>query len=339
MTEAEQETFRRIFQDLAERGASLQKRRGRESKEDEEDTLDERMDQSEMQDFENDYDVEEMPAAPDESKIEAYPRLIRDLARSTQEEIAQKSAAQRPSADPVVRAAQALAQPIRRRMLEATTDAEVWAIVESELFATIRAIDLDATPAGGKQTAPKGKQTGGRAGVKHENLPVFSQLYQRLLLVALRIFCRRTMYTPFAFALLPAIKALGPSWYAQGVSPGLYNELLRLHWRVQSSMADVLLLLKEMDDILCPMNGKTLEVLEEITLHRWKAMRGDFGLANQELELLPDRKREGDEVFRWKGRIRRRLQEAELEKVQRKEQEQALREEGALGEYVEAATP
>lgn len=301
-------------------------------------------------------------AVPD---VEAYPTPLREMARKAQEqEIKSKH---KRSINPATPYGQTLlaTRPIYHRLSRATTDAQIWDILENELFSKVRQLNLDApakyavkdqagsTPS----SAPKSKkqtkatstattipsqgvtypaavvtQSSGVIDQAPPSLLVFSMVYQRVLFIAAKLLCGRTRYTPLAFALLPTIKALGPSSYAMGASPGLFNELLIHSWRVHNTMTPVLSLLAEMDRMTCPMNAKTLSILNDILLFRTRAEHGEYGSAVRQLEAMPNRKRDGRELLNWKKRIQEQLEQEQKDKLRREEQTRTLREEGVLGD-------
>lgn len=294
---------------------------------------------------------EEEVATPS-TKVEAYPKALREMARDVHDNWQKKVAKRKFTKDPQMRRVIDLTKPIMFRLMNAASDIDVWETLEQEIFSKVRLLAMDntfatkdvkTTPARarkqiGNEKAPvadgmaKSYSSAAPSIESRPDLHVFSMVYQRVVFHASRILCKRTSYTPLAVALLPAIKALGPSSYAMGVSSGLFNELLIHNWRVYNSMTPMLSLLAEMDNITCPMNSRTLEALEEVTLYRNRAEKGNYGEAVRQLELSADRRREGRELWSWKKRIQDRLQEEALEKARRLEQERNLRDEGALGD-------
>lgn len=355
MTDSELNTFNRLFRSIKGDSAPQRGHAGVYAEDlgyDEDRAAEDAVDL----DMEQDEGVE--PAIEEETtttstKVEAYPKALRDMARDVHDKWQKKKAKRRFTNDPQMRQMIDLTRPIMFRLVNAASDIDVWDILEQELFSKVRLLDLDNNSATkdvkAKAARVKKKQIGDENkpvadGMSKSNntvtpsvaqssdLHVFSKVYQRVVFHAAKILTERTSYTPLAVALLPAIKALGPSSYAMGVSSGLFNKLLIHNWRVYNSMTPMLSLLTEMDRVTCPMNSKTLEVLEEVTLYRNRAEKGNYGEAVRQLELSADRRREGREIWSWKKRIQDRLQEEALDQARRLEQERTLRNEGALGD-------
>lgn len=349
MTAQEKEAFQALFRDLGKSAQDPEEAEDETSLEDLQQAKEDARLAEDLQELDPDEGAsdevihEEQDPETSSQRIEQYPRALRDLARKNLRESEKRKAKRRlkgeAKRDPQVGQINSLLVPIRRRMLDAGTDVAVWQIIEEELFAKVRELRLDEPRPGPKGKIIKDTTATKQQGNDKMSLQIFAGLCQRLLFVVSKILCRRTTYTPLAFALLPAMKSQGPSSYAMGVSSGLLNELLHHHWRVTNSIPPLLSILTEMDRTTSPMTIKTLEILDEVTRYRARAEKGLYGEAVRQLELAPDRRRDGNELRRWKTRIQDRLQEAELEKVRRREQEKTLRAEGALGDEGDLPPP
>lgn len=349
MTVREQTTFEKLFKGLQRRGEA---RDGNDGERDLATRIQEGKDADEARELDLEDIADEQPMTSSESEdptsaTGAYPESLRGMAQQTQSQMQARKARRRIAANPYIREADRIFAPIRDKMREATTDHGVWEILDQELFSKVRSLDIDSTqvlPADTSQDSTvltdKGRNKALALSDKKEssNLQVFALAFQRSVLVASKILCRRMVYTPLAFALLPTLKSLGSGAYVMGASSGLFNNILVTQWRVYNAFAPVLSLLAEMDRITCPMNEQTLAALEEMTQYRSNAERGMYGEALRQLELSPERKREITEIWRWKSRIQDRLREAESERLRRQEQEKALRIEGALGDEEDAVS-
>lgn len=153
------------------------------------------------------------------------------------------------------------------------------------------------------------------------DLSILRRVYPAALLLAVRILSRSNK-TPYISALLPTIRSLHPFSLILGASTALYNELLRHTWRTSGSLASVLSLLKDMSKLELTMDSRTWEILEQITLYQFRALRADFGEGLKAMEGMRKRFEEGREVWKTKGMIKRGLEQMELERSRRLEEEQ-----------------
>lgn len=320
-------------------------------------------------------------AAPN---IEQFPADLRQMALETQTKLAQSRAARERRArleqqDPVTAKAQTVMKVISSRLKGASTDVELWRILDTAVFAHVRAIDTEGKKVEAEQVvqldeigrvqedrAMKVAQTRARAKrdslrnkrfpgeeptrIKHNevadeehvacsstassavsttpkekqelmDLPILRRVYPAALLLAVRILSRSN-HTPYIASLLPTIRSLHPYSLILGASTALYNELLRYTWRTSSSLASVLALLQDMSKLELTMDSRTWEILEQITLYRYRALRGDFGQGLRAMEGMKKRFDEGGEVWRIKGMIKVGLEQMELERSGRMEAEQ-----------------
>jgi len=268
---------------------------------------------------------------------------------------------------------------IARRLKGASTDKELWSVLDTAVFTHVRAIDLEGKTiepervkelddlgrvpqdqamqaaqrrARGKRESLTNKRFPGEepartkdhkpvdeeqaaiastadstASTSHEeehkpmDLPVLRRVYPAALLLAVRILSR-TNHTPYIASLLPTVRSLHPFSLILGASTALYNELLGYTWRTSGSLALVLGLVKDMSKLELTMDGRTWEILEQITLYQYRALRGDFGQGLKAMEGMKKRFREGTEVWRAKALIKVGLEQMELERSSRVEAEQ-----------------
>ena len=265
--------------------------------------------------------------------------------------------------DPVYVARRREMRRIEQRFLAATTDVDLWNAIEDELFSKLRKLDLDGKAAAAAdtdtevdKTPPKPRRTK-KAPTKEkaekaaatttsevtpkaldsednpsQSLAMFGRAYPALILLALRLFCRRAVLTPFALAVLPALKSIGLSSYVLGASTALYNELLSYRWRVFSDLGSMLSLLQEMSSAGLSMDVRTFAILQNVVLYRHGALRGAYGEGNRSVELMMVRQKEGKEIKMWREKVKAEVEEQALERLRRAETEQRVREEGAFAE-------
>lgn len=265
--------------------------------------------------------------------------------------------------DPVNIARRQEMRRIETRFLTAITDVDLWIAIEDELFSKIRKLHLDGKAAAAadtdtypdqtqsqrkrKQAPPKEKAETAAATTaskvtspkaipcednSFQSLATFGTAYPALLLLALRLLCRRTVLTPFALAVLPALKSIGLSSYVLGASTALYNELLSYRWRVFCDLGGMLSLLREMSTAGLSMDTRTFAILQNVVAYRHSALRGDYGEGNRCVELMMVRQSEGKEIKMWRQKVKAEVEEQALERLRRVETEQRVREEGAFAE-------
>jgi len=281
--------------------------------------------------------------------------------RSKEEDFAERTGRQY---DPVHVARRQEMRRIEQTFLAATTDVDLWNAIEDELFSKIRKLNLDGKtvsaadtdtevdktppkPRRKKKAPTKGKAEKAAATTAPEvtppealdsednssqSLAMFGRAYPALILLALRLFCRRAVLTPFALAVLPALKSIGLSSYVLGASTALYNELLSYRWRVFSDLGSMLSLLREMSSAGLSMDVRTFAILQSVVLYRHGALRGEYGEGNRCVELMMVRQKEGKEIKMWRQKVKAEVEEQALERLRRAETEQRVREEGAFAE-------
>jgi Mtf2 family len=177
-------------------------------------------------------------------------------------------------------------QPERQRvenlMRAATTDTELWQIMEEEVFSLIERLGL------GKKSAPNEENKKPRTR-KPLDRSVYGPLYPSHLLLGLRLLDRSfAKPSPLALNVLPRIKSLGIISQVLGASTALYNELLRIYWSRHDDFLGVLKLLAEMDQAGLDLDEETLSIVNEINQMQLRVRRGDKGPALQALWSMPE---------------------------------------------------
>ena len=172
---------------------------------------------------------------------------------------------------------QAAASRIDALLSNAKSDAEVWDILESEVFAKMRALTVRLDAEKQKLASEKKVQSGSKRsprsklsttkGLSSSNsdflLPFLEATYGSQILDAQRILRVRFPYSQYTLALLPMIKALGPISYVLGTSTDLYNEVLFIRWKHYRDLHACADLLAEMLNRGIPADGKTIAVYED----------------------------------------------------------------------------
>ncbi|KAG0644928.1 hypothetical protein D0Z07_9379 [Hyphodiscus hymeniophilus] len=211
-----------------------------------------------------------------------------------------------------------LRQPIREaveaRMRAAATDAELWDVLEEEVFPLIEKLGLEKAgeekrvkrPGRTKRPIapelkaqkvvlpPEHKQTVQFEPIVHMGqevspLAFYGPLYPSYLLLGLRLLDRSfSRPSPLTLSILPKIKSLGLISHVLGASTQLYNELLIVHWYQHDDFRGVYNLLTEMEEHGLPFNKETSDIVRDIIRMQARILRGDRGPTLKELWSLPE---------------------------------------------------
>lgn len=193
----------------------------------------------------------------------------------------------------------------------ATTDVQIWNVLEEEVFSLIKHLDVQikfdqkarkATERQEKRLAKgKGKEKSANAGENGHiddkgpmkdtalNAPppaalptntlisILQSNYADYLVFALRLFRRHHPSSFYALYLLPHVKRLGPISYVLGASTGLYNEVLFLKWTQFSDLHGMADLMQEMLNQGIETNEVTMVFLRRLRAKRGHGLTGRFG--------------------------------------------------------------
>lgn len=192
-------------------------------------------------------------------------------------------------------------------MRSATTDFELWTIMQKEVFPLISKLGLEEAPE--EEEAPLKKKRGKKTSQKgpaQDNLrqaplalvsPVeemsplefYGPLYPSYLLLGLRLLDRSfDRPSPLTLSILPEIKSLGIISHVLGGPTQLYNELLLIHWYRYDDFRGVLRLLNEMEQFGLNWDRETWDIVDNITRLQKAVRDGDRGVALKALWTLPE---------------------------------------------------
>ena len=187
-----------------------------------------------------------------------------------------------------------------QQMLEhTTTDAEIWKILETEVFSMVKHLQTQTKREEKiKKSKWKGKiklshlkpptEASQQAfasllALKSHSLPtntllaILQRNYAHYNVCALRHWRRRHSSTSYALQLLPHIKSLGAISYVLGTSAGLYNEILYVKWEKFQDLHGIADLLQEMINQGIRANPLTMTFLRYIESVRSKDLEGKRG--------------------------------------------------------------
>ncbi len=250
---------------------------------------------------------------------------------------------------------EALREPERRRieslMTEATTDFQLWEVMDKEVFSLIQKMGLSDVPQGAqdagdeKRSRVKNKKKKGKSKqlvqpeegkgkpeptpavitskkkLKEKSkeeiaklLSLYGPLYPSFLLFGLRLMDRSfTKSSPLALAILPKIKSLGFISHVLGASTQFYNELLQIYRYQYDDFQGMLTLLNEMEAAALEFDEETYQIVVGVIRLQKAIYRGDKGTALQNLWRFPEF---SQGKFRpWSQKIASSLREREAEKI------------------------
>ncbi|KAI9797901.1 MAG: hypothetical protein M1833_005101 [Piccolia ochrophora] len=264
-----------------------------------------------------------------DADLARYPPALRSYAsrasRAVRHELA--SRATDSAADPELARIETL-------LTSATTDIELWTVLEREVFSMIPPLEaLLASPPHESETAkPPRRRGGGRPRRKAVSsspsagegdpssssssaeeqtpppppndattitttttLPATTHLYAPLLLLATRLLASPHFSSPtLALAVFRHVKALGALSRVLGGTAALYNEVMLVTWRVYGDAHGVAALLAEMERGGLAFDEGTRDVLEEVS--------GGWRDGGVQAGMEPARSGVA-RVERWKGRV------------------------------------
>lgn len=103
-----------------------------------------------------------------------------------------------------------------------------------------------------------------RADPRTPVLPLMTILYPAATLLAMRLYAAYGPASPYAMALLPQIRALGPTSYILAGSTYLYKVLIQLKWEVYTDVSGIVKLVNTMLKDGVELDETTIDVLQRI---------------------------------------------------------------------------
>lgn len=186
----------------------------------------------------------------------------------------------------------------------AHTDLEIWHILEREVFARIRILDLDQPPS--KNRSQAREEARAKASIMTEQSVLFHN-FPQYLVQTIQTLRSNFPASPLPLSILPALKSLGRSSYALGATTSLYYHLIHTAWVQLSSYPTINILLENMENDAIEFNTEILGLLKNIIKQHNMAISG--GLGREMLMVCgSDLFREGAaKIEHWKDVIEQRL--------------------------------
>lgn len=350
MTVGERQTFARLFESLTQKDSPIRPRRRKNeraaqkrddrqssdagwlSREDAVD-IDPYLDNDEAADLAA---FEGLEAESKTGMASAYPPMLRTMAMRAkvkvmhaQQEERQRARAQRAEKDmgPEAEAQRQTQRAIEQALDEAKTDADLWAVLQREVFARFeeleqRLIELEGEPTGGRV---KLEQAKGIPSIAPAGLAEVVQAAQKRL-------SRSEHYTPLARALLPTVRSYGRAGAVLGTSIGAYNEVLREVWRRDKDPVAICAVLKTVREQGLPMDEKMLLTVRHASEWGRQVRDGELGLGLRAVEGMRSRTAAWKQLDTWAEQIKQSLDARALAHSRRREEYQRMRAEGAFAD-------
>lgn len=225
---------------------------------------------------------------------------------------------------------------IESQLKAAATDAELWQVMERDVFSAIRQLNLSSsTRLFSTSGVPISKRTAIRratsiSGGDQEAVPMEQQLdthnttqlavlgpnYPSYLLLAMRRLRKSFPSSTLPSAILPTIKSLGRTSYVLGASTALYNELLSHLWLSFADFQGIESTLADMEKGGIQHDAETLRILSDIIDEQQRAQEGQFGIGMQLVSLMERCTTPLERLSHWQYIIRQSLKDEALRKAQ-----------------------
>lgn len=192
----------------------------------------------------------------------------------------------------------------------ATTDFDLWKVLEKEALEPIAALNLDKSP--GPDASLEKVQ---KEGAKPRDLLMHT--FPLLLVEACKTLHGYFPMSPLLLSIIPTLKHLGPSVYALGASTALYNEIMGYNYRTLNDFDGILALLQEMENEALEPDRKTLHILNAIGSVWLRVQRGEHGYAAKKAWEADRYIRVLGRIMGWRDRIQTTLKEDEARRLAR----------------------
>jgi len=202
-------------------------------------------------------------------------------------------------------------QRVETLMKGASSDFELWEIMETEVFSLIRKLGLEdagEVPRSSNTKSTKNKRTSAQkkdvdaapealhslgtfavddTGVSP--LALYGPLYPAYLLLGIRLLDRYfSKSSSLTLSVLPKIKSLGVISHVLGASSQLYNELIQIYRYRHDNYRGILGLLDEMEHGGIEFDKETLDIVKDIERTQASVKRGEKGEVLQVLWNFPE---------------------------------------------------
>lgn len=183
---------------------------------------------------------------------------------------------------------------IRSLMVASQTDAELWTVMETEVFALVKRLGLESDielsmPKTKRGKKAQGPEQGSSGQHKPLNPETYGPIYPMLLFEGVHLLNTKFLRpSPYMFHVLPRVKDLGLMSYVLGVSTSFYNQLMAIVWERYGDAAGVLNLMEEMRHAGLYFDQQSQRILRNIAAVYEGADQGDQGPFLKKLMGMPE---------------------------------------------------
>ncbi|KAM0427949.1 hypothetical protein ACHAPT_007409 [Fusarium lateritium] len=176
---------------------------------------------------------------------------------------------------------------VEKLMVDCVTDAELWKVMEKEVFLLPKRLGIADPVTPRKRTTAKKESKANEVPPSQKLvMDVHGPLYPHYLSTGLKLFDSAfAQPSSYAFKILPRIKEIGLSSYVLGVSTPLFTRLADIYWRRYGDATAALDALDEMQSVGLYPDEEVEKVVKEISQHlhscTWGA-QGPFVMAMME---------------------------------------------------------
>jgi hypothetical protein len=215
---------------------------------------------------------------------------------------------------------------------------ELWQVLQEDIFAKVKALRLD-DPAVDEERRRRRHEVQKQNELLHARfergeVPAYEPLVAEedvvqhwsqnlpiLVPLVMKNLEENFPGSAFSAAVLPALRALGPSEFTLGASTNLYNRHMALLYRRHGDVDGVVRILAEMDRAVYEFDRSTYALITRILVHSQAAMQGKLGAGQQILWSMEHKQRGIKAILQWSRRIKRRMGEEALRRAQAEEAE------------------
>lgn len=183
---------------------------------------------------------------------------------------------------------------IRSLMEASQTDADLWDVMENEVFTLVKRLGLESEIELKALKGKRGRKTKGSEQIspsqaKPLNPETYGPIYPTLLFEGVHFLNTKfPRPSPYIFHVLPRVKDLGLMSYVLGVSTSFYNQLMSILWERYGDAAGVLNLMEEMRHAGLHFDQQSQKILRSIAAVYQNAKKGGQGPFLQQLMNMPE---------------------------------------------------
>lgn len=178
---------------------------------------------------------------------------------------------------------------IRGLMQAAKTDAQLWDIMESEVFTLVKRLGLESEVQLKATRGKRGKKPKASEPSSPLNPETYGPIYPMLLFEGVHLLNTKfPRPSPYIFHVLPRVKDLGLMSYVLGVSTSFYNQLMNILWERYGDAVGALNTMEEMRHAGLFFDQQSQKIVRSITAVYQDAQSGKQGTFARKLMGMPE---------------------------------------------------